>query len=54
MAQKKDEKWPSIKDAKQPTSTPVKYDPEMKLFAPQIKEAKKKKIKGMYGSSFDA
>jgi hypothetical protein len=50
----KEEKWPSIKDAKPFRSTPVKYDEHMKLFAPQVKQAKKKKIKGMYGSSFDA
>jgi len=47
-------KWPSIKDAKPPQSTPVKYDPHMKLFAPQVKQAKKKKMKGMYGSEFEA
>lgn len=38
-------KWPSIKNAKPPKSTPVKYDPHMGIFAPQIKEAKRKQPK---------
>jgi hypothetical protein len=44
---KKDDpnKWPSIKDAKGPKSTPVKYDPHMGLYAPTIKEAKNRETK---------
>ena len=46
MPKKKDtSKWPSIKDAKRPTSTPVKYDPHMGLYAPQVKEAKNRETK---------
>jgi len=37
-------KWPSIKNA-QPKSTPVKYDPHMGLFAPTVKEAKRRESK---------
>jgi hypothetical protein len=37
-------KWPSIKKA-QPKSTPVKYDPDMGLFAPMVKEAKRRESK---------
>ena len=37
---KKDTKnWPSIKNAKPPKSTPVKYDPGMGVMAPTIKKA---------------
>lgn len=32
--------WPSIRNAKPDKSTPVKYDPHMKLMAPTIKKAK--------------
>jgi hypothetical protein len=32
--------WPSIRNAKPAKSTPVKYDPHMKLMAPTIKKAK--------------
>jgi hypothetical protein len=46
MSTKKDDfsKWPSIKNAK-PKSTPVKYDPHMGLFAPMVKEAKRRESK---------
>jgi hypothetical protein len=37
-------KWPSIKNA-QPKSTPVKYDSNMGLFAPMVKEAKRRESK---------
>ena len=37
-------KWPSIKKA-QPKSTPVKYDSNMGLFAPMVKEAKRRESK---------
>jgi hypothetical protein len=35
-------KWPSIKNATPPKSTPVKYDDKMGVFAPMIKEAKRR------------
>ena len=49
MSQQKKEnkdfsKWPSIKNA--PKSTPVKYDPHMGVFAPMVKEAKRRDSKG--------
>ena len=31
--------WPSIKDAKPPTKTNVKYDKHMKQYAPTVKES---------------
>jgi len=41
MTKKKDtSKWPTAKGAKGPTSIPVKYDPHMGLFAPQVKKAR--------------
>lgn len=36
---KKTESWPSIKDAKPPTKTNVKYDKDMKIMAPTVKES---------------
>jgi hypothetical protein len=38
-------KWPSIKNASPAKSTPVKYDPHMGLFAPMVKEAKRRQSK---------
>ena len=38
-------KWPSIKDAKGPKETPVKYDSHMGFFAPMVKEAKRRESK---------
>ena len=35
----KTKNWPSIKDAKPPTKTNVKYDKHMKTFAPTVKES---------------
>ena len=34
-------KWPSIKDAKPATKTPVKYDKHMGTFVPHLPKAKR-------------